>query len=531
MLLITRSCGIIIHMNFLKKHKYLTVAILLFVGLGAYVATRPEPSPYETVSVAQGDVIQKVSVTGKVNSESEVNLAFEVSGRVSSEPLSVGTRVAKGDTIVRLDASELSSLRAQAIANLEYEESRLVETQKGARPEEIAVYESQLESAGVAYHDALLALSDKLTNAYTTANDALYNKVDHLLQNPRTTHPLLDFPLYDLKSEGEILRQRILLEETFSSWQKVEGDPGLLADPEERLSRVMPYLASMKTYLDALAAAVNGLTTVAGVTQATIDSWKLDVSSARSAVNSAITLVVTGEQSANTAHSAFKVAEQQLTLKRAGATPESITAQKAKIASVRASVANYDVQIGKRSLVAPFDGTVTRQEAKMGQSVAPNQSLVTMMGDGAWKIETNVPEVDVAKVALNDSAEITLDAYGPDVRFRGTVSFIDPAETVLEGVSTYKVTMLFNEKDERVRSGMTANIDIMTDKREGVLTIPGRAVFTKEGKKYVRILVVRDGKEFPEEREVELGLRGSDGAVEVLRGITSGERVVIFEKK
>ena len=183
----------------------------------------------------------------------------------------------------------------------------------------------------------------------------------------------------------------------------------------------------------------------------------------------------------------------------------------------------------KTMLIAPFSGVVTKQDAKLGQTVSPAAPIVTLMSDAEWKIETNVPEVDVAKIAIGDQARVTFDAYGTDVLFSAKVVAIDPAETIIEGVSTYKVTLLLTSEDDRVLSGMTANIDILTDKREEVLMIPFRAVVNKTEGKFVRIPSA-DGLT-ASEVSVELGLRGSDGNVEVQRGLSLGQRVVIYEKK
>ena len=205
-----------------------------------------------------------------------------------------------------------------------------------------------------------------------------------------------------------------------------------------------------------------------------------------------------------------------------------MSAEEAKIRSVSATIANYDAQMTKSVISAPFSGTVTTQNAKLGETVAPNVPVVALMSDGVFKITANIPEVDVAKLTVGDSARVTLDAYGADVLFKATVSSIDPAETVIEGVSTYKATLRFEGRDARIRSGMTANIDISTDKRENVLYVPARSVFNKDGKKYVR---VPDGQTLTVDTEVTTGLRGSDGSIEVLSGLSEGQTIVTFQAK
>ena len=104
---------------------------------------------------------------------------------------------------------------------------------------------------------------------------------------------------------------------------------------------------------------------------------------------------------------------------------------------------------------------------------------------------------------------------------------IEPAETIIQGVVYYKVTVGFDEPDERMKSGMTANVDIITETKENVLAVPQGAVLAKDGQKMVRILEGKDIKEV----KVETGIRGSRGEIEILSGLKKGDRVITFIKK
>ncbi len=110
--------------------------------------------------------------------------------------------------------------------------------------------------------------------------------------------------------------------------------------------------------------------------------------------------------------------------------------------------------------------------------------------------------------------------------FSGKVIKIDPAETVIEGVATYKTTVQFTQEDPRIKSGMTADIDILTAEKENVIAVPARAVINKNGQKIVRILVGAENT--IKEVEVQTGIRGSDGNIEIIRGINQGDRVITF---
>jgi RND family efflux transporter MFP subunit len=506
----------------LRAHKFAIAVSLIIIILATYYFLRPAPLPsYETATVKLGDVVQDVSVTGRVNSETEVNLAFEKGGRVSSEPRAVGTRVRAGDVLVRLDATELTALRTQAKANSDFEQANLAQLRAGTRAEDIAISSATVASAESARDDARTALLDKLATAGTVADDALFAKTDFLLENPRTFAPRALFTVSDQKLVGKVEQARASLTQELAD---LSGDG---TDIEVRLADHKLYFTHEKNYLDLLSSGVNAALPSFQNSQATIDGWKTSVSLARTNMSSAMSALLASEQAYRSAQSALTVANNQLALKKAGPTASALAAQEAKIGAMRATLANYDAQIAKLALRAPFAGVITKQDAKYGETVSPNVPVVSLMSDGAFKIEANVPEVDVAKISVGDEAKVTLDAYGSDAVFAATVTTIDPAETILEGVSTYKVTLHFTLPDERIRSGMTANIDIATDKKVGVLSIPLRAVVAKDGGKFVRVPQGGGISEVP----VTLGLRGSDGTVEVLSGLRADDKVITFSAK
>ena len=101
---------------------------------------------------------------------------------------------------------------------------------------------------------------------------------------------------------------------------------------------------------------------------------------------------------------------------------------------------------------------------------------------------------------------------------------IDPAETVISGVIYYKVTSIFDVKDQRIKSGMTVNLDIKTDKREDVLYLPYFVIMEQDGEKYVEVLEDNILKK----KIIKLGLEGENN-IEIISGLEQGEKV-IFER-
>ena len=150
--------------------------------------------------------------------------------------------------------------------------------------------------------------------------------------------------------------------------------------------------------------------------------------------------------------------------------------------------------------------------------------VISMIGESGLEIEVDVPEADITKVKVGNEAVITLDAYGDDIKFKGNVVFIDPAETVIQDVVYYKVKVsLVDNENYEIKPGMTANVDIVTAEKDNVLVIPGRAV-KQNDTKYVEVL--EEG--VPQRREVKVGLRGDGGLVEIISGLKEGEEVITF---
>jgi RND family efflux transporter MFP subunit len=233
----------------------------------------------------------------------------------------------------------------------------------------------------------------------------------------------------------------------------------------------------------------------------------------------------TAEASVTTAQNTLSAARDQLALKQSGNTAESVVTQEARIRAQIASVSLYQTQIAKSTLRTPIDGSVTTQDAKVGVVVSAGAPLVSVMSSGNYEIEAYIPEADITKVDLDDMAIVTLDAYTDDTELTARVIRIDPAETVIEGVPTYKTTLVIDEGAELVKSGMTANIDVVTQIREDVLNIPTRAVVTEDGERFVRnVDALGEVQMLP----ITTGLRGSDGHIEILEGLEEGQEIITF---
>ena len=91
------------------------------------------------------------------------------------------------------------------------------------------------------------------------------------------------------------------------------------------------------------------------------------------------------------------------------------------------------------------------------------------------QIDTSVDEADIARVQVGQTVSFTVDAY-PEVQFEGTVRQVRNAPVIAQNVVTYVVVIDVDNKDMRLKPGMTANVNIVTARRDNVLKVPSAAL-------------------------------------------------------
>lgn len=456
---------------FLKKPVVLVLIIAIVIVIAVFASRGGTEEP-ATATAARGAVTQEVSVTGKVVPAEEVDLAFEKSGRAAWVAVKVGDAVYRGQTLVTLENADASAELAQAEANLAAEKADLAGVEATPR-------------------DARQNLTDKLRDAYTRADDAIRGKTDQFFSNPGTQPALLLQAETAVKNSIEF--QRVTLGATLAAWR--DG-----ADA----AQTRRNLYAVAAYLDDISLVVNALTPTPKLSQTAIDTYRSDVLAARTNINTALANLTAAEEK-------LRAAE------------DAIAPQKANVDAAEAKVAYYRVQLAKTALRSPIEGVVAEVNIKAGELVAANAAAVSVISAAEYEIEAKVPEVDIAKLAIGDEATVTLDAYGSAAIFKAKIAKFDPAETVVDGVPTYTTTFQFLARDERIRSGMTANIKIVTEKKEDAILLPGRAIRQKNGGSAVRLF--RNGAEM--EMPVEIGIRGADGMVEIISGISEGDIIYV----
>lgn len=486
---------------------YGAVLLVALVG-GWYFFFRPVPAVQSTLVLAPKPFLQQVSVSGKVVAAKEVDLGFSQSGRITGVYASVGDHVAEGTTLAVVENGDLRAALLQRQAALENQQARLASLKAGTRPEEVAIAQSAVDRD-------TQGLINAIADAYRAADGAVHNTMDQFISNPRT-NPVITFQVSDSNLKTSAESARFAAESMLAQWGSEVSGLGASSDLSAAASRAQSDLSAIVSLLSDANAVINRGIPNTQTSQAALDSYGAAVSAARSSVNASVSAVTA-------ARSALDSSKKTLALKQAGPTDQDIAAQEAQVKSAEADVAAAQAQLQKTIIAAPFSGTVTSVDAKVGQAVSPNTPEVSMISAGAFQIESYVPEVNIAVIKVGNSATVTLDAYGDNTTFAAKVVSIDPASTVRDGVSTYRIVLEFIEADDRVKAGMTANVSIATAQKDSVLSIPQALVVYRDGKAYVQ---VAEGA-LTQEREVTVGGVSSLGDIEILSGLSAGDVVIL----
>ena len=498
-----------------KKHLYIyIIAVVVIVAVAVYFILVNKAPVEQTLVIHPADFVSTVSVSGKVVAVQNADLGFDQSGRISSINVKVGDIVKAGATLASTDSADIRANILQKQAALDRERAKLAALHAGNKPEEVAVYQQKYDDAGTAFVIAM-------KSAYLQTEDAIKNKADSLFTNGDSVNPTLNVTTQSDTEKKSVEWERTVLRDKLTAWKNALSLVSVDSSPVAAITKVKSITAdsllSVKSFYDHLGSIVSNLSPGnSGLLQAAIDTYKATVSAGAQGAATAASL----EQ---TADANWSSARDALILIKSGSTVQDIDAQLATIRAAEADLQNVQAQLTKTKVVAPFDGIVTKMDTKVGEIISPAMSEISMMSDGAFQIESYVPEINIAAIVLDDHAKVTLDSYGEDVPFAATVMSIDPAETVRDGVSTYKIKLQFGQSDARIKSGMTANVIITTSEIPSTITVPQGIIVNKGGQKFVT--VKRGGVNI--DVPVSTGGISTLGQINVTSGLNDGDIVII----
>lgn len=531
-----------------KKTIILIIGIsLLLIVIFYQLALKKEKITFNLFEVSRGDVSQEVSETGQVKKGEEINLAFKTSGQIERIYVKVGDEIKKGSILAKIDTRGLEIQLQEAKSDLAIYQAKLDKLLAGATTEEIQKAGTTISNAQISLENAQQNLKDveaeseeDLDAAYEDALNILddcylkiYNAFLVVDSVQKTYFYYYDQESIKVKENKEIIKTAN--NESKSCLDIAQSDPShenietAISEIKKLLTKVSNSLiiirdmceepsysgevsSTDKTSLDTQRTNVNTALTNITNSEQTISSTKL---TNQSNIN-------TAETGVSTAEGTLKAAQNELALITASPQKADVDLYEAQVVKAQSQIQYLENQIQESYLYAPVDGQITEIKKRVAEMVSSGNEMIVLLPTDPFQIETDIYEEDVVKINIDNPVDISLVVF-PDKIFKGRVISIDPTEKLIEGVVYYKVKIDLEELPDGVKPGMTADLIIKTAFRENVLIIPEDAIQEKDGKTIVQILK----NETIEEKEIKVGLEGSDNMVEIVSGLLEGEKIIL----
>jgi HlyD family secretion protein len=442
------------------------------------------PAAVRAATVERGTMLVAIPASGRIEALEQVDLVFQIPGRVDDVLVEVGDAVAAGETLARLDAARLTHEATQARAALTSAEARLAQLRRAARPEEIAAAEANVQAAEAQVNAASANLAQLLGGASAGEIAAAEAEFASAQANQKAA-----FEAYQMTL-------KCFTVDLPHGMGEREICPALGA-PEEQARF---NLAAADSALEAAYAGLDALTS--GTSVDAIRAARANVA------------VMSAQQDA---------AQARLDLLLEGATGGQIAAAEAQVEQARAAWDMAELALTHATLAAPFDGVVAAVNVTAGEMAAGGPlPAVTLLDTSAFCLVVQVDEIDVGKLAVGQEARVTLDGL-PQADLVGRVERISPAATIEGGVVYYETMIRLAETDAPVRVDMSANATIVVEELTDVLMIPTWVVRIdpETGQTYVERRV--DGAIV--RADVVVGAR-HEGIAEIVEGLSEGDEVV-----
>jgi len=515
--------------KYMKTKKIiLTIVAVLAIFLFIYNVFLKEKKVDFTLSeVVRGNVVQEVSETGQVQQGEAIKLNFKTSGTVNWVYVKVGQEVLPGSILAKLDTSQLSIELNESQYALKVAEAKLNQILAGTSPEEIQAAQTDVDNAKTALEDAKAKLTEDVNQAYDDALNALDNAYLKGIGAFNTVRTIQTTYFYGNDQESTAVKNaKTIIENNLAQMKNYldAATDDALIQSKTLLNGIYSSLGTVRDMTETsnyqnIVSAANK--TSLNTDRININTVLTDVTDAQQNISSA---KLSNQTKVNVAEGVLKSTQDALAIKKAGPRQTDVDYYQAQVEQATAKVNLLKIQIKEATLLSPVRARVTEVNKKTGETVQPtsNDNVIVILPTDPYDIKVDIYEEDIVKVKLNDPVDIKMPAF-PDQIFPGKVISINPAEKLIEGIVYYQVTINFENPPQEIKPGMSADVTIKTAEKHDVLTIPGAAIEKKDDKALVQ--VVKDEK--LEEREIQIGLSGSNDTVEVISGLTEGEKIAI----
>lgn len=491
---------------FKKYPKSIILCLAVIVGATFYLSSGEESVSITTQSVAvvRKNLTTSVSGSGTISPTNTVDIKVKGQGDIRAISVKAGQTVKQGATLVSLDASDAYQELSTAQVNLETAELELEKIKQPAETLDLLRIKNQIATAKQKIIDQDVAVA----NAYKTFLNT------SLTAYPETQSSSVSAPVisgsYMGGNEGEI---KVI---SYLSGDGVRFTASGLATGEGLASLSTPQPIG-----------TSGLYILFSSLDAQ-PSWIIPVPNKRSssylsAKTTYDNVLITKDKTIAEQERTLAELNEQLKDLEDGADTLDIRAKELIVAQRKNDVSEAYKKVSDYLARAPFDGVVASLVAEVGDSVTQSTVLGTIITNKKIA-EISLNEADISRVTVGQKVVLTFDALS-EVTIDGVIAEIDTIGTNSQGVVTYTVKVVFDEKETRIKPGMTVTADIVLEQKENTLVVPNEAIKTVKGKKIVSV-----GRgDTTQQTEITIGIV-TDTETEVLTGLKEGDTVTVTRR-
>ncbi|HOS69890.1 MAG TPA: HlyD family efflux transporter periplasmic adaptor subunit [Bacillota bacterium] len=528
----------------LTRKKIIIIAAIFLIAAAAiginYFKSKNSKNPVmqqATAIARKGDLSVVVTGSGPISSSEKFTLTSNVSGTLTNIYFRDGDKVKAGDLIFEIDDKDTQLQIKQiknSIAQAELTRNSNIsdlEAGKVTAPIDGEILDLQAkEGDNISNNGTLLNITDKsklkllvpfintyrnklsigqkvTVNAFDTERDELH-RVEGTISNIST-------PGYTTGSGAESYNVGIIIENNGSLSEGMVANASINIDGTEVSSsgsNTLSYLKSM---------------TVRAPSGGTVSK-----------------LYIENGQNVKKGDILAELENEDLEL--------AIKTNDLKLEDLNTQLQTAEEKLLDHKIYAPFDGTLTLNDIKQGNSIKQGDTLGSVANYDIMEFSIDVDELDIAKIKEGQNVKVTIDAL-PETSaapLKGIVSKVAVEGSSSNGVSIYPVTIKI-EKNEALKGSMSANGEIIVNEKKDVLYVPVDAIQKRNGKSYVSVVpgAGAAGKAFRnrnsdvnstevkentkqnieqkiEMREVKTGISTAE-YIEIVSGLKEGEAVIV----
>lgn len=464
------------------------VAAIIVVGLAGWYflgSKGTDQAQAVTASVTKGTIDVKVSGTGNVEPADTSNVIAKAGGSIARINVANGQHVTKGQLLFQLDASNVQSQIDKARLD-----QRLTQLDMGTTGEQLKQQQVYAPMSGrvtsiqvtkgqdVQKGAALMTIQDINNLSF----QLLFNDVSDIQVGQKADVTITDLGASGFTGKVTKVNRSAVADNNGTLGYYVTiviGNPGAVVPGMQAQAVVHTARGAVPGYNTGLLEWATTTTVRAGVAG---NLTRLNVDEN--------TVVKKGQLLASLNSDTLK---------------SQVDSQSLKLQQSQLNIADLQKQLADYMIYAPADGIFTMNASsdtsssksssssststdvsdkwQVGDEVKAGQ-IVGIIDDSAGMVVTvPVDEVDIAKIKLGQKADITFDAL-PDQTYTGSVSDISDQGVVANSAATFDVKVAL-DKTDGVKTGMTANVEILVNHKDGALLVPIEAVQDRNGRKFV----------------------------------------------